>query len=105
MTGKITEITGPVSFHVRLEDGRVRRCHQDQLMVRVTGPDSTLQEVIEEKSAHDDVAMAIPISSSEVFGNIASSGGGTNSELTSGINRHVYPSRNWEAPKRFQSST
>ena len=28
------KITGPVSYHVRLADGRVRRCHQDQLRAR-----------------------------------------------------------------------
>ena len=34
LPGKIVESTGPVSFHV-LEDGRDRRCHQDQLRPRV----------------------------------------------------------------------
>ena len=77
--GKIAEVTGPVSFRVRLEDGRVRRCHQDQLSVRVIAPDLTAQEVIEvieEESAHDDVAMAIPTSSSDNFISIDSGGGG-----------------------------
>ena len=31
LPAKIVESTGPVSFHVVLEDGRNRRCHQDQL--------------------------------------------------------------------------
>ena len=35
LLGQIIEITGPVSFHVLLEDGRPKRCHQDQLRSRV----------------------------------------------------------------------
>ena len=35
LLGQIIEITGPVSFHVLLEDGRPKRCHQDQLRPRV----------------------------------------------------------------------
>ena len=31
LPAKIVESTGPVSFRVVLEDGRNRRCHQDQL--------------------------------------------------------------------------
>lgn len=34
LPGKIIRVTGPVSFHVQLEDGRNRRCHQDQLRLR-----------------------------------------------------------------------
>ena len=29
LTGEIVKITGPVSYHVRLSDGRIKRCHQD----------------------------------------------------------------------------
>ena len=35
LPGKIVETSGPVSFHVLLEDGRRKRCHQDQLRFRV----------------------------------------------------------------------
>ena len=31
LPGQIVEMTGPVSFQVLLEDGRRKRCHQDQL--------------------------------------------------------------------------
>ena len=34
LPGVIVERSGPVSFHVQLEDGRRRRCHQDQLLSR-----------------------------------------------------------------------
>ena len=33
--GVIREMSGPVSFHVELEDGRHKRCHQDHLRFRV----------------------------------------------------------------------
>ena len=31
LPGTIQQQTGPVSFRVRLTDGRIRRCHQDQI--------------------------------------------------------------------------
>ena len=34
LPGVIDQRTGPVSFKVRLEDGRIRRCHQDQVRNR-----------------------------------------------------------------------
>ena len=37
LPGKIVKVAGPVSFHVQLEDGRQRKCHQDQLRARVVG--------------------------------------------------------------------
>jgi hypothetical protein len=36
LPGKIIETSGPVSFHVLLDDGRCKRCHQDHLRSRVT---------------------------------------------------------------------
>ena len=35
LPGKIVEKSGPVSYHVVLEDGRRKRCHQDQLRSRI----------------------------------------------------------------------
>ena len=29
--GTVTAVTCPVSYHVKLDSGRVRKCHQDQL--------------------------------------------------------------------------
>ena len=43
LPGQTVEKTGTVSFRVLLEDGRGKRCHQDQLRARVVderGPDS-----------------------------------------------------------------
>ena len=35
LSGKIVKVTGPVSFRVKLDDGRVHRYHQDQLRHQV----------------------------------------------------------------------
>ena len=35
LPGRIMEASGPVSFRVRLEDGRLTRCHQDQIRPRL----------------------------------------------------------------------
>ena len=34
LPGRIVDVSGPVSFHVQLEDGRRKRCHQDHLRLR-----------------------------------------------------------------------
>jgi transposase InsO family protein len=34
LPGKVQEVTGPLSYRVKLEDGRLWRCHQDQLRKR-----------------------------------------------------------------------
>ena len=40
LPGEITGTTGPVSYTVRLEDGRDRRCHVDQLRTRIVEEDT-----------------------------------------------------------------
>ena len=58
LPGTIIKTTGPVSYSVRLEDGRVRRCHQDQLRSRVTDEDTQeMSEVMQD----DSVPSAIPV--------------------------------------------
>ena len=34
LPGVVEKKTGPVSYHVKLTDGRHRRCHQDQIRFR-----------------------------------------------------------------------
>ena len=34
LSGKVQEVIGPLSYRVQLEDGRLWRCHQDQLRKR-----------------------------------------------------------------------
>ena len=60
LPGTIVQITGPVSYQVKLEDGRLRRCHQDQLRQRVTAPDAPTvsDEGLEMESS--DVTILIP---------------------------------------------
>ena len=59
LPGKILETSGPVSFHVILEDGRHKRCHQDQLRPRVVGngPPEMSQIPLDK-----DVSISLPIS-------------------------------------------
>ena len=48
LPGQVVEMSGPVSFHVLLEDGRCKRCHQDQLRSRVVDdgePDASQGEL------------------------------------------------------------
>ena len=48
LSGQVVEMSGPVSFHVLLEDGRRKRCHQDQLRSRVVDdgePDASRGEL------------------------------------------------------------
>ena len=48
LPGQVVEMSGPVSFHVLLEDGRRKRCHQDQQRSRVVDdgePDASQGEL------------------------------------------------------------
>ena len=56
LPGKIAEKSGPVSFHVLLEDGRRKRCHQDQIRPRVVGDGHPEMSEIEA----DDVITLTP---------------------------------------------
>ena len=42
LAGMIVKETGPVSFHVQLQDGQQKHCHKDQLRVRVVESDITV---------------------------------------------------------------
>ena len=59
LPGKIVRSTGPVSFMVVLEDGRNRRCHQDQLRLRVVsdGPPEMSQISVD---AEGGVPISVP---------------------------------------------
>ena len=45
LAGLIIKKTGPVSYQVKLEDGKVVRCHQDQLRPRFTDVNVESQEM------------------------------------------------------------
>ena len=53
------ETSGPVSFHVLLEDGRHKQCHQDKLRPRVLG--NGLPEM-SQIPLNEDVPISLPIS-------------------------------------------
>ena len=58
LAAHIVSQAGPVSFRVRLEDGRERRCHQDQLQHRSVEDDRTAE--LSKEEVGDDVAVPFP---------------------------------------------
>ena len=54
LPGQIVKVTGPVSFHVRLTDGRLRRCHQDQLRPR-EGDEETMGQIPDSVPEDDEL--------------------------------------------------
>ena len=58
LPGKITGSSGPLSFQVRLSDGRNVRCHQDHLRQRSS--DTSLSEQLVEDTESGDVDISLP---------------------------------------------
>ena len=58
LAGKVVKVAGPVSFHVKLQDGRIRRYHQDQLRHQVV--DDTTTEM-SDVGVDDSIPIAIPV--------------------------------------------
>lgn len=61
----VTEVTGPVSYMVKLQDGRLIRRHQDHLRIRRhDSPSLVTPEVVVDKEAElcplDDESITIP---------------------------------------------
>ena len=50
LPGKIAEISGPVSYKVRLEDRRLRRCQQDQLRSRMGADEDVAVPTMEDET-------------------------------------------------------
>lgn len=63
LAGKIERVTGPVSYDVTLEDGRVLHCHQDQIRQRVAVPD--IPPLVEESPVAGSPDSVIPLSEEE----------------------------------------
>ena len=107
--GKITKITGPVSYHVLLDDGRQRR-HQDQLHLRVI-ESNPLSESDEEAISMD---LSIPFSSSEeapTSPDVAEVDPHSPEEMSdsseaqgTGDQACHYPQRSRAPPERYQAS-
>ena len=110
LRGKITKITGPVSYHVLLDDGRQRRCHQDQLRLGVI-EFNPLSESDEEATSMD---LSIPFSSSEeapTSPEVAEVDPHSPEEMSdsseaqgTGDQAHHYPQRSRVPPERYQAS-
>ena len=58
LAAHIVSQAGPVSFRIRLEDGRERRCHQDQLRHRSVEDDRTAE--LSEEEVGDNIAVPFP---------------------------------------------
>ena len=52
MAGTVEEVTGPLSFHVRLEDGRLVRKHMDHIRRRTALPGGN--QVLPEANVQED---------------------------------------------------
>ena len=60
LPGVIQERTGPVSFRVRMQDGRIRRCHLDQVRKRSVEEPSASESEIEVPNSLTDVQPVPP---------------------------------------------
>ena len=69
LAGTVTTVSGPVSYNVRLSDGRVWKCHQDQLRKRymdtaesdvVDVPTGDSPPAVVDTSSHNDPDPPVP---------------------------------------------
>ena len=60
LSGTVTKVTGPVSYQVKLEDGRIRRCHQDQIRIRIVAAESLIAPEVEPSDELVDVSFPAP---------------------------------------------
>jgi hypothetical protein len=67
LAGKVIKKTGPVSFHIRLDDGRYRRCHQEQLRFRVTDEGPEMREVGVDNSVPETEPVPIESAATEMI--------------------------------------
>ena len=108
LLGKVLETSGPVSFHVLLEDGRCKRCHQDQLRPRVTddGPPDMSEipvtltmpstpELGTTNTEHSNTQMSDTTDSSDTTES-------TDTTNSSESNVHRYPRRQRKPRERFE---
>ena len=120
LPGEIVEMSGPVSFHVELEDGRRRRCHQDRLRHRVVedgGPGmsqlssedsfpmpspSIPQETSSDTQAPQDNGPQVPQQSNRSANPAPQSSPQSAAAETA---THRYPRRNRKTTERFEPGT
>ena len=61
----IVEVTGPVSFMVRLQDNRLVRCHVDHVRPRVESETTTQSIGAQEIESEDEILIEVPITLSD----------------------------------------
>ena len=117
LSGHIELVTGPVSFQVKLADGRTIRSHQDHIRKRVieqeTQEDTTESEeyewsqespvVISEESRDDQVASRPTDQSYVPASPFPMSNSQPNAEA--GNQQRKYPARNHQPPDRYSDSS
>ena len=113
LPGRIVQVTGPVSFLVQLDDGRQKRCHQDQLRSRVASiiPDSSteLQDLAPEFVDGPSPSSIAPTSTAETDQRTMQDPSVETAPETmsspvvpSDSTIRSYPKRNRKPPERFE---
>ena len=92
LSGKILKKTGPVSYRVRLENGKERRCHQDQVRKRSV----TIQQ--ESPCVLDTPDLVIPMPEGIVLPSNDSTSSKSNSSSTPATNESMQPTPSSVAP-------
>ena len=80
LPAEVVKITGPVSFHVRLADGRTRRCHQDHVRAR-EGDEEIMEDMLDDTSGDSEV---IPLPEGNNSENVEGSNNPTSQPLEVG---------------------
>ena len=98
LAGDIVQTLGPVSFQVRLTDGRLVRRHQNQIRKRT---DTAIPDILVEED--DDVFISpetipVPVPPRTVSNSVS----GTDQSLTD--TTRCYPSRTRNPPTRYSDS-
>ena len=116
LPGKIAQVTGPVSFRVLLDDGRERRCHQDQIRSRVADGSQQLSIELQDPSADvidtpspESIAVDTTVEGDHEIVqspliNTTPESSLPMSASASSITRS-YPQRNRKPPERFKPAT
>jgi len=101
LPGVVIERTGPVSSCVAMDNGVVRRCHQDQLRSRLAASTSgPVGSATTEESPLPSSDLTVDVGDSEVPGPTPR----TSTTQTSTPSVRVYPSRVRNPPERFEPS-
>ena len=111
LPGVIQKKTGPVSFVVKLTDGRVRRCHQDQVRrrsVEVSQDDSVDSEIlvppieVSSPPTSPDFAVPTPEMSTEGQNTMDPTSDTAVTAVPSDVSEKTYPKRSRNPVIRFE---